>query len=125
MAATSAEALRIAAHTTAITDLENRLKIVEREIGARATVGALQALSNRIDIDISELADITRRVESKVGHITDPKETLALIGVEDLRTIKTHLRQLLVIKQELDDMRKSLIDMLTSYDMGQATTIGS
>jgi hypothetical protein len=106
-----------------VRDLEARLGTVERNSGAHATTGALQALNNKMAIDIAELGGVVRRVESKMSHITDPKETIALIGAEDLRTIKTHLRQLIVIKQEIDEMKVQLVDMLAAYDLGQASVI--
>ena len=123
MAVDSATSFKLDSLVVKVDNLTDRIEILESEIRARATAGALQTHANRIDLKIAELVDGLNRVESKVQHVLSPPETIAFLGKEDLLSLKNHIRQLIAIKNDLDLTRKQLVDMLMSYDLGQANTL--
>ena len=119
----SATKLRLDSLQATYDKLLERVKKLETEMESKPTTGAVQTLSKKIDNKVDDMKEALNRVESKVQNILSPDETIAFLGAEDLRSIKTHLRQLFTIKQELDQTKKVIIDLLLKYDAGQAKTL--
>jgi hypothetical protein len=122
--ADSATSNAIAALQKKVSDLEADIKILKREMEGRATKGDVQGQHAAHAIDISNVKDGLNRVEAKVQHILEPQETLAFIGKDDLRQIKTTLQQMIAVKADIDIVKKQIIDMMLAYDAGQANVIG-
>jgi archaellum component FlaC len=103
--------------------IEARMDRIETEIEARVTVGALQGHHKALTDIVDSVKEGLNRVESKQQRILEPQETIAYIGAEDLRLIKTRIAQMVAIKQDIDNVRQQLVDMLAAYDMGQAAVV--
>ena len=114
----TAEALR-----TQIRDLTDQVTSLTRQVESSSTIGALDAAIDRVNLRMDGMDRNIHTALSKVEQILTPSETLAFIGVEELRTLRTRIKQLITVQEDLKSLQKSLISIITAYDQGQANVV--
>ena len=125
MAATTIEGLgvELEAFRATLLRLEREVGTLKREVEGRATNGALQAGLNAVNLRADEINRTAHSAMSKVQMVLSPPETLAFLGVDDLNTLKTRIRQFIALDQEIKATLKAIVDRQLAYDQGQAAVV--
>jgi len=125
MAANTIEGLgvELEAFRAVLTDVRKDLATLKRDMEGRATNGALQAGLNAVNLRADEINRVAHLAMSKVQMVLSPPETLAFLGVDELATLKTRIRQFMALDQEIKQTLKALVDRQLAYDQGQAAVV--
>ena len=125
MAATTIEGLgvELEAFRATLLGLQKDVANLKREVEGRATNGALQAGLNAVNLRADEINRTAHSAMSKVQMVLSPPETLAFLGVEELNTLKTRIRQFMALDQEIKATLKAIVDRQLAYDQGQAAVV--
>jgi len=99
--------------------LEKKVAELEGELDGKVSKGTLTTTKSSLLVKIDDLARAVDAVEDKAQNILSPPESLAVIGRDELNTLKTRLIQMQQVKEEIDTLYKSVFDMLKSFKAGQ------
>ena len=99
--------------------LEKKVTELEGDLDGKVSKGTLATTKSSLLVKIDDLSRAVDAVEDKAQNILSPPESLAVIGRDELNTLKTRLIQMQQVKEEIDTLYKSVFDLLKSFKAGQ------